>query len=235
MIFVTGDIHGDINRIRALNSYCVSQKTSVNDYMIILGDVGINYYGDFRDELRKNTMSEAPVTFLCIHGNHENRPQNIGTYIKKEFCGGTVWYEKNHSNILFLQDGETYEIEGLKFLAIGGAYSVDKFYRISRNWTWFPDEQVSEKNREYILKRVSGKSFDYVITHTCPLEWQPTELFLSQIDQKLVDSSMEEWLSQVKNNIEFKEWFFGHYHGDKRYEDDDGIRELFFKNIKKIN
>ena len=44
------------------------------DLLIILGDVGINYFGDWRDQRDKDELAMIPATILCIHGNHELRP-----------------------------------------------------------------------------------------------------------------------------------------------------------------
>lgn len=41
MIYITGDTHGDMNRIVR---FCERMETSQEDIMIILGDVGLNYY-----------------------------------------------------------------------------------------------------------------------------------------------------------------------------------------------
>ncbi|WP_221934318.1 hypothetical protein, partial [Klebsiella pneumoniae] len=57
---------------------------------------------------------------------------------------GTVWYEYQFPNLLFAKDGEIYDIEGLKHLVIGGAYSVDKDRLIKQGYGWWPDEQPSE-------------------------------------------------------------------------------------------
>lgn len=32
----------------------------------------------------------------------------------------------------------------MKTIVIGGAYSVDKFYRLSKGYNWFEDEQPSD-------------------------------------------------------------------------------------------
>ena len=56
---------------------------------------------------------------------------------------GKVWVEEAYPNILFAKDGEIYDIAGMKTIVIGGAYSVDKFYRLSKGYNWFEDEQTS--------------------------------------------------------------------------------------------
>ena len=48
MIYITGDTHGNFQRIK---EFCQEQQTTTNDYLIILGDAGINYFGDQDNKL----------------------------------------------------------------------------------------------------------------------------------------------------------------------------------------
>ena len=100
-IYITGDIHGSINRI--LETVGVYHTTR-NDLLIILGDVGFNYYLDSRDTDFKQQVVELPITLLCIHGNHEERPENISTYQQIDFCGDTAYYEPEYPNLIFAKD-----------------------------------------------------------------------------------------------------------------------------------
>ena len=88
--------------------------------MIILGDVGLNYYGDSRDRRNKEKVANLPITLFCIHGNHEERPYHIQTYRTQIWRGGEVYYEPEYPNILFAKDGEIYDFDGKKAIAIGG-------------------------------------------------------------------------------------------------------------------
>lgn len=54
--------------------------------------------------------------------------------------GGEVYYEPEYPNILFAKDGEIYDFDGKKAIAIGGAYSCDKEYRLLTGLPWFQDE-----------------------------------------------------------------------------------------------
>ena len=76
-IYIIGDTHGDMNRIVR---FCERMETSKEDIMIILGDVGLNYYGDSRDRRNKEKVANLPITLFCIHGNHERRPTTIAEY-----------------------------------------------------------------------------------------------------------------------------------------------------------
>ena len=123
MIYITGDTHRDFTRILFLT---YQNKTTIDDIIIILGDAGINFCDKATDDSLKKQLSQEPITFFCIHGNHEKRPQTINTYKEKQFKGGTVYYEEEYPNLLFAKDGEIYNFNNKKVLVIGGAYSVDK-------------------------------------------------------------------------------------------------------------
>lgn len=189
------------------------------DTIIMLGDVGVNYYGGKRDRLPKRILSSLPVNFLCIHGNHEIRPQNIPEYKPTIWNGGRVLVDEEHPNILFAEDGEVYDLDGKKALAIGGAYSVDKFYRLQRGFGWWADEQPSEETKRKIEAVLSArKDIDIILSHTCPKKYIPTEMFLPMIDQSSVDNSTEEWLDTIEDAVDYKAWYCGHWHTDKRID-----------------
>ena len=216
MVYLTGDIHGDPERVV---QFCLSMKPRRTDTIILLGDVAANYTGGQRDEWVKQTLEKLKIYILCIHGNHEMRPSTIESYKLKEWCGGLVWYEEAYPHLLFAKDGEIYTIEGKSYLAIGGAYSVDKSYRIERNYGWWADEQPSEEIKRYVESQIEKvKRVDYVLSHTCPFKYEPREAFLNFIDQSTVDDSTERWLDKIEETLEYKLWFCGHWHIDKRID-----------------
>lgn len=221
MIYYTGDIHGSGEE---LFRFCTTQRLDENDIVILLGDVGANYYGGKRDQKLKTQFARLVPTFLCIHGNHEMRPENISSYRKKEWKGGIVWYEEAYPNLLFAKDGEIYDLEGLKHIAIGGAYSVDKYYRLERGYNWWEDEQPDDGIKFYVEEKIKNSKIDVVLSHTCPYKYEPVEMFLPFIDQSTVDTSTEQWLDSIEEKIPYKAWFCGHWHINKRI---DRIHFLF--------
>lgn len=221
MIYITGDTHG---RFEKVIDFCNRFKTVKDDILIILGDAGINYYGDKRDIKLKERLNELPITIFSIHGNHENRPKNIESYQLIDYKGGKVWVEEDYPNLLFAKDGEIFDFEVddkiLRTLVIGGAYSVDKYYRLQRGFSWFSDEQPNEEIKKFTennLKK-NNMSVDIVLSHTCPLKYEPVEWFLSIIDQSTVDKSTERWLDKIEETINYKKWYCGHYHGAKKID-----------------
>ena len=98
MIYYMGDIHGDVfHVVDAVARYEITDK----DVIVILGDVGMNYYGNTHgDKHRKKKLNRLGIPVFCIHGNHEMRPETIATYLEEEWHGGIVYVEDNFPNLL---------------------------------------------------------------------------------------------------------------------------------------
>lgn len=169
---------------------------------MILGDAGINYYLNVSDNILKEELSQLPITLFCIAGNHEEKASNISSY------------EEDYPNILFAQDGEIYDFNGKRAIAIGGAYSVDKYYRLSGGMPWFKSEQPDEDIKFYVGSQLNsiGWKIDYVFSHTVPLAFMPRDVFLPNINQNRVDNSTEKWLDEIERKLDYDRWYAGHFH-----------------------
>lgn len=214
MIYITGDTHGDFDRVK---EFCQKMDTSKEDILIVLGDVGLNYYGGRRDRIRKMLVEALPITMFCIHGNHEQRPETLSGYTTTSWHGGTIWVEEGFPSILFAKDGEVYQLAGKDALVIGGAYSVDKEYRLARGFGWWESEQPSAETKAYVESVLEKRKWavDVVLTHTVPIRYEPTEVFLPFIDQSKVDKSTENWLGEIEARLKYDRWYCGHYHTSK--------------------
>ena len=218
MVYITGDIHGEVARVREM---VARFEITANDIIVLLGDVGMNYYGNKHgDRHRKKKLNSLGIPILCIHGNHEIRPEALITYQEDLWHGGTIYMEEEFPNLLFAKDGEVYDLEGCKAIAIGGAYSVDKWYRLQRDLHWFPDEQPSDAIKARVEKKLEelGWQIDAVLTHTCPYRYIPREAFLGSIDQTTVDNSTELWLDTIAEKLDYNAWYCGHWHIEKRID-----------------
>ena len=230
---VTGDTHGGVSTISRVGNIarnmpeCKPEETGI----IILGDAGLNFYLNNTDKKYKKLLNSQGYHIYCVRGNHEERPENIPGMILVEDINvdNFVWLEEAYPNIRYFVDGNVYNINGKNALVIGGAYSVDKWYRLARagyskdeaeianpkKCGWFKSELLTANEMDAITEKIVGKRFDFVLSHTCPLSWEPNDLFLNGIDQNQVDKSMEIWMDELLNKIDWRVWLFGHYHADR--------------------
>lgn len=215
---ITGDTHGRVEDRLCYIRETMSKYDPAETAVIILGDCGLNYYLNKTDQKHKRNASAYGYTIYCVHGNHETRPsEKLGMrLVSDEAVGGPVWVEEEFPLIRYFTAWGIYNIDGRKTLVAGGAYSVDKHYRLMNGWQWFADEQLTEWEMASCLRNVSAyPHFDLVLTHTCPLSLQPTDLFLGCIDQSTVDNSMEVWMEQLMKKLDWGLWLWAHYHTDR--------------------
>ena len=66
MIYITGDTHGEFQRIL---KFAERVHASKQDVMIILGDAGINFSGYPRDKWKKQLLAGIPMKFTILEGN----------------------------------------------------------------------------------------------------------------------------------------------------------------------
>ena len=226
MDILTGDVHGKFNRVWTL---CKKLCTTRADTMVILGDAGINFYGGARDAAIKRGLKNLPLTLLCVHGAHDMRPERAGGYEEVEWRGGIVYAEPAYPYLLFAKDGEIYDIATQKCIAVGGAYSVDKAARLERGRPWFADEQPSGEIKARVEQRLvaEGWKVDLVLSHTCPLKYEPRETSIRGADQGGADKSTELWLDSIEGRLAYERWYCGRYHIVKRV---DRMRFLFENN-----
>ena len=217
-IFVTGDTHADF---RDLITRSVRYNITDRDLLIILGDVGINYFGDWRDQRDKDELAMIPATILCIHGNHELRPTSpevAELYHPIRWMGDTAYVEDAYPRFIMAEDGARYHINGRDFLVIGGAYSVDKPYRLRMGYRWFSDEQLTVAEMDVIRQKVRdhGNCEDIILAHTCPYNQRPVECFLPGINQSGVDNTMEHFLQEIVDAADYNAFYCGHWHTERQ-------------------
>ncbi len=217
MIYITGDTHSDFTRVI---EFCHDQGTTLDDILIILGDAGINYFADERDRHLKQLLSALPITFFCLHGNHERRPHTLPVYREAEWNGGKVFIEDEFPNLIFPRDGEIFTLGGASCIVIGGAYSVDKYFRLQYGWHWFNDEQPDGVIKAQVEDQLVSldHQVEVVLSHTCPLKYVPVEVFIPGLDQSQVDKSTEQWLDTIEDRLTYRKWYCAHFHTEKKIE-----------------
>ena len=207
MIRVTGDTHGE--EIRFYEENMVGEHSwTKDDYLMICGDFGYIFRNSPYERIFLDKLEEKPYTICFVDGNHENFPA-IYEYPKEKWNGGYV--HRIRKNIVHLMRGQVYTIEGKTFFTMGGGYSRDRMYR-KPGVSWWPQEMPSnDEYREATQNlREVGNRVDYILSHTAPKE------IVNRMNRTCDENELElngffDWLMY---EVEFKQWFFGHWHSD---------------------
>lgn len=218
MIYIRGDTHGQIDQLSESVMFGERSWTQ-EDILIVTGDFGYVFMGEQNYISEKNNLdalARKPYTILFVDGNHEGFPF-LKQYPEEIRYGAPVRRIRN--NIFWLQRGHVYGIEGRTFFVMGGAYSVDRAFRKqyferTGERIWFEEELPNreEYTRAIVNLNAYGRKVDYIITHTAP-----TSVIL-RLTRRMPDEHEMEltgFLDWVYHEIQFKKWFFGHYHVDQ--------------------
>ena len=122
-------------------------------------------------------------------------------------------------------------------MVVGGAHSVDKLRCLEENLPFWHDEMPDDTIKEKVELRLhsQGNKIFGMMTHTCPIDYLPTEMFMStrqnaSIKKKSlrskqknlfkpdIDRSTEIWLGELEKMLDYEVWFCGHYHIDKQID-----------------
>lgn len=227
--YITGDIHGDIARFLPENwqgHYGLPPLTK-EDVVLICGDFGVPWgFGKGslgtpregkateRDEAKLDALAELDAAILFIDGNHENFPI-LRAFPEKERYGGRV--HELRPNIVHLERGEIYEVQGISLFAFGGALSIDRAWRTPGE-SWWQEETYNEAEYENAIRHLEAADWhaDLVVTHTAPFDFirqsgaQGTPPVI--LHRRFGIDKTAEMLEDLYPKMHWKLWYFGHFH-----------------------
>lgn len=234
MIYITGDCHRDFTRFNT-KVFPEQKEMTKDDYVIICGDFGgvWNKGEESKEETRwMDRLEEKSYTTLFVDGNHENFDR-LYAYQMEEWHGGKV--HKIRPSVIHLMRGQVFEMDGKRIFTFGGARSHDidggilepddpdykkKKKELDRGWrpyrinhlSWWKQELPTEEEMEEGRRNLSmhDNTVDYIVTHCCA---SSTQTLLGGGLYK--PDILTRYLEEIRQNINFKKWFFGHYHDNR--------------------
>ena len=223
-VYLTGDCHGqiDIKKITTDGLQARGLSLTSEDYLIILGDWGVVWdrasnKGEVKrpDTYLLHWYAEKPWTTIVVLGNHENYDAYANLPLS-EWNGALVW--RLAENVIVVKSGQMFTLNDKKFFVMGGASSIDRLSRVN-HISWWAQELPNYKEVEDAidLLEIHDFKFDYLLTHCADTE----------LHQKIVHDStsdcLTELLSWIKMRCEFKYHYFGHYHIDQIFTDENAM------------
>lgn len=235
MIYITGDCHGDYHRFNKRN-FPEQNEMTKNDYVIVTGDFGF-WKDDKEQRYWLKWLNERPFTLLWVDGNHENYDL-LANYPVTKWHGGKVQFIND--SVIHLMRGQVYEIDGCKIFTFGGASSHDisggilelddprlqekrkRLMRLGRPYrinhlSWWQGELPSAKEYQegYDNLKKNNNKVNYVISHCCATSTQIL------IDESYKSDQLTDYFDKIRALVDYKRWFFGHYHDDKIINDQE--------------
>lgn len=204
MLWITGDLHGDINRFKSSDF----NKIKKGDTLIVCGDFGFIWSGSKEEKKILKWLGNRKYNIVFVEGCHENYNE-LKKYGCAEWNGGKV--REITGNLRQLLRGEVFGIDGVRVFAFGGGDSADHEIRVE-NGTWWKEEQPTPEEINYAFRNLAdyGNEVDVVVSHDVPVRIKRfIEIDLD--DQSFINSFFE----ILAEECAFKQWFFGKYHMDK--------------------
>ena len=207
MIYITGDTHGDIDYKKLLT--LKERNLSYDDYLIICGDAGI-CWSPQTFQYHLDLYNDIGCTVIFIDGNHENFNM-LNQCPLVEYLGALMHQIDKH--IFHVLRGEIMTIDNKSFLCVGGAISLDKMYR-TPYVNWWPEEEITYHDIDNALNNLEkvNSKVDFVITHCCD-----THTVIKAFGFRR--DICTDQLTFIDKVVNYKHWFFGHYHFDRKISD----------------
>jgi len=158
LLFV-GDTHRNAYEAQRINALALYEKP---DLIIQVGDFAYDY--DNRDPKFLETCAAGDVPWWFIRGNHDStdwlRTQTglDTTVAAPDQEPIDIW-----DNVWWLPDGTRAELDGVKFLFVGGAYSIDRWCR-TEGVSYWVDELTPDPD---LLPNLSLPT-DVLVSHDVP-------------------------------------------------------------------
>lgn len=204
MVYITGDTHGDFERLDSL-------RLKKGDTLIICGDFGFIWDGSAHEEKILKQLGKKKFNICFIDGTHENF-ELLDEYEQGVFCGGKA--HNISGNLYHLMRGQAYNIEGDIYFTMGGGESPD-IDLLFDNGAWsrreFPNKQELTEGAE-TLEKLNCK-VDYIITHEPPAKIKNFMKLKTEMPARI--TGLNAYFDEMSNVCEYKRWYFGSMHIDK--------------------
>lgn len=207
MVFVTGDLHGDMERFKTQDA----KKLKKGDTLLVCGDFGFLWDGSKEEQKELKKLGEKKYNICFVDGTHENFDL-LRQYEVSEWNGGKVHHITG--GVYHLMRGQIFNIEGLRVFTMGGGESPDLDIRMANN-NWYqeecPNQQEMIEGADNLGR--ADNEVDIIITH------EPSAKVKEFLQIKMTDKArtnlLNTYLEELSNAVDYQKWYFGSLHMDK--------------------
>lgn len=203
MVYVTGDLHGDMTRL----ADPALRRLRKGDTLLVCGDFGFVWDGSAAEQKRLRRLSRLKYTVAFVDGRHENFDR-LAEYPLTDWNGGQA--RQIADGVYHLQRGEIYTIEGKTYFTFGGGESDDREFRVPGE-SWWPAELPTEGEMIRAREKLAayGNRVDCIITH------MPSLKSRARLDTRTSADGVSIFLGSLEDTVSCSRWYFGCLHMDK--------------------
>lgn len=207
MVYITGDLHGDIDRL--FDSQW--RKLKKGDTVIVCGDFGFLWDGGKEEKEVIKYLSTRKYTVAFLDGTHDNFDL-ISTYRQTVWKGGFVHRIGEH--LFHLKRGQLFNIDGVSIFTFGGGESMDKDMRTQKG-NWWREELPSPEEMADGAATLDniGRRVDYILTHEPP-SLVKSAMLLRKGETETVNK-LNGYFDRISRLCEYDHWYFASLHEDR--------------------
>lgn len=202
MIFVTGDIHGDITRFKAAAKAHIKKK----DVLFVCGDFGFLWEGTNAEYKKIKWIGKRRYKTIFVDGYNENHSL-INDAPLTEIFGGKA--RQLSGNLYCANRGEIFDIDGVRVFAFGGTDSLPNDEGKVNDIFSVPTANEMQTASENLAKY--DDTVDLIITHDVPARLKN---FIDMESHEI--TNLHTFLEDICQTVKFKQWYFGKYHSNKK-------------------
>lgn len=212
-IGMLGDVHG--NNIVVSAALRLFEDAGVSE-VYQLGDFGFwpGVYGEKYLNAVSQMLTDTGIRLTITPGNHEDY-----TYLKG-LSTDEDGFKMSRSRIRVAPRGHRWTVDGVSFVSLGGAPSVDRTYRVrtqraTSHPLWWPEEEVTEED---VTKTVEGGYADVFLAHDVPFGVNQVETRIAKNPHRFARQDLDYALTgrqimlKAVEGVKPKLYFHGHYH-----------------------
>jgi predicted phosphodiesterase len=209
-ILLAGDTHGNTRHVL----YLIRKARLMGcDRVFVVGDFGYWEHTlagiEFMDTVDKYARD---ITVYFLDGNHDKTSLLLEKYDSPEFTD-PEGFLLVRPRVRYARRGHRWTWDGCRFIALGGAYSVDKYVSLDKEANsyapetlWFPEEEMTDEDMKQILLDTS--LVDVILAHDKPRGSEPGW------NRKVYDMCLpnQDRLQRAVETLDPKYFIHGHLH-----------------------
>ena len=213
LIGIMGDVHGSVQAtaygLKLFKAQGIDTVVQVGDFGFWPGEYGQKFLNAVSEHLTDNDQN-----LIVVPGNHEDYNQ------LKHLSSDEDGFHMSRTRIKVAPRGHRWSQDGVSFVALGGAPSVDRSYRVAQQRRtshplWWIDEAITDED---VQTTVSGGYADVMFAHDAPFGVEQIERFIAPNPHGFAKQDLmyalegRERMRTAVEGVSPKIFCHGHYH-----------------------